>query len=87
MIPESIPAHSLPAPEAFARLIFKGYSYWMMPDWQCRDLLQSGELVELLPGVSVQVRLFWHFWNIAAEPLARISSQLVAGARTVLLPQ
>jgi len=84
MIPESFPAHYLPAPEPFARLITEGYSYGMMPDWQGRELLRSGELVELMPGASVQVQLFWHCWNIAAEPLDRLSLQMVKGARKIL---
>lgn len=84
IIPEPFPAHYLPAPEAFARLIVKGYSYGMMPDWQCRGLLQSGDLVELIPGATVQVNLFWHRWNIAAEPLDRLSLQIVKGAREIL---
>lgn len=84
MKPDSFPAHYLPAPEPFAQLITKGYSYGMIPDWQGAELLKEECLVELLPGATVQVDLFWHCWNLAADPLMKLSSQLVKGARGIL---
>ncbi len=56
----------------------------MIPDWQGLELLNSGDLIELLPGSTVKVELFWHRWNLAAEALMKLSSQLVEGARAIL---
>lgn len=81
---ESFPAHYLPAPEPFAQLVVRGCSYGMIPDWQGLELLNSGDLIELLPGSTVKVELFWHRWNLAAEALMKLSSQLVEGARAIL---
>ncbi len=84
MVGDAFPAHYLPAPEPFAQLIIKGYSYGMIPDWQGEELLKSGQLIELLPGAKVQVDLFWHCWNLSADPLLKLSEQLIEGARSIL---
>ncbi len=81
---ESFPAHYLPAPDPFAQMIVQGYSYGMIPDWQNQDLLTSHQLIELIPGATVKVDLFWHRWNLAASPLLDLSEQLIQGAQHIL---
>lgn len=83
-LPANFPAHYLPALEAFLQVIIRGHSYGMVPDWQADDYLATGQLVELLPGKCVNVELFWHCWNLAAQPLATVSEQLVVGTREIL---
>ena len=80
-IPNSIPAHFIPAPDQFLQTITAGYSYGIVPDWQGADLLKSGRLLELLPGATLQVDLYWHCWNLTALPLQDFSAQLMTGAK------
>lgn len=83
-VPDRLPAHYVPSPEPFAQLIVKGFSYGMVPDWQGAGLIGQGGVIDLMPGATVRVDLFWHCWNLAAAPLLNLSAQLVAGARTLL---
>ncbi|MDX2494508.1 MAG: LysR family transcriptional regulator ArgP [Desulfuromusa sp.] len=84
MTPEALTAHFIPAPEQFFQVIAAGYSYGMVPDWQGAELLKTDQLRELMPGATLKVDLYWHFWNLAARPLLEFSDQLVTEARKVL---
>ena len=79
--PTSLAAHFIPAAEQFLQVITDGYSYGMVPDWQSADLVESGELLELIPEATIQVDLYWHCWNLIARPLQKLSDQLIQGAR------
>lgn len=81
---DTFPAHYFPAPEAFVQLIVRGYSYGMVPDWQGRTLLDEGKLIELVPGATVTVKLFWHCWNLRTDLLDKLSRQLVEAAQKLL---
>ena len=82
--PQRWMAHYIPTPEQFLQAIADGYAYGMVPDWQSAVLLQSGELVELVPGREFPVDLYWHCWNLESPPLQTFSRQLVCAARQLL---
>jgi len=82
--PDLFTAHYIPAAEQFLDVISAGYCYGMVPDWQGRELIASGKLIELVPEAKVQVNLYWHCWNLAAQPLQEFSRQLVTKARKYL---
>ena len=83
-LPLQLPAHNIPAPEPFLRVIAEGYSYGMVPDWQSAALRERGQLQEILPDSVFPVELYWHCWNLASLPLQTFSAQLVSGARRLL---
>jgi len=83
--PESLVAHYIPSPEQFFATIAAGYCYGMVPDWQGKQLLETGQLQELIPGAVLPIDLYWHCWNLDAQPLREFSDQLLAGARKQLL--
>ncbi len=80
-LPESLTAHYIPSPEQFFETILAGYCYGMVPDWQGKQFLEMGQLRELLPGSVLPINLYWHCWNLDAQPLREFSDQLLAGAR------
>jgi LysR family transcriptional regulator (chromosome initiation inhibitor) len=82
--PCPVPAHYIPASAQFYQVVAAGYCCGMIPDWQSRDLLAQGGLCELIPGAMVSVDLFWHCWTLGAEPLERLTVQLLTGARKYL---
>ncbi|MEA3544800.1 MAG: LysR family transcriptional regulator ArgP, partial [Thermodesulfobacteriota bacterium] len=86
MAPKKLAAHYIPAPDQFLRVIAEGNGYGMVPDWQGNELLESGQLQELVPGATLRVDLYWHCWNLAARPLQEFSAQLIAGARNYFAP-
>ena len=57
-----------------------------MPLEQCAALLESDELVDLVPGRHVDVPLYWHAWRIQPARLERRDAALVKAARTWLPP-
>ncbi|MDX2423086.1 MAG: LysR family transcriptional regulator ArgP [Amphritea sp.] len=69
--------HRVPSSEAFTELIKRGFAWGMAPDLQMKSLLERGEVVELVPGKSIEVPLYWHSWNLATDTGHRLSEQLI----------
>lgn len=83
--PGSYPCHYVPASEAFMRAVRHGLGYGMIPELQCGDLVERGELVDLAPGRVSDVVLYWHAWRVQSPKLERLSAQVLATARDTLL--
>lgn len=74
----------LPSSEGFGPAIVSGRVSGTMPEQQGDEYVERGELINLLPGHSKVVRLYWHCWNIESGELGRFTKALVAGARKFL---
>ncbi|KQQ87819.1 LysR family transcriptional regulator ArgP [Massilia sp. Leaf139] len=86
-LPEgSYPCHYVPASDPYVEAIRLGFGYGMLPEEQCRRLLDAGELVELAPALPVDVPLYWHAWRIQPQRLERMGAALVKAAQAALLP-
>ncbi|MES2320920.1 MAG: LysR family transcriptional regulator ArgP [Pseudomonadota bacterium] len=83
--PGSYPCHFMPASEAFLRAIMLGLGYGMVPEQQFGDLVEQGQLVDLAPDKPSDVMLYWHAWRVQSPKLERLSAQVIAAARAVLL--
>ncbi|GAB3441950.1 LysR family transcriptional regulator ArgP [Massilia solisilvae] len=86
-LPEgAYPFHYVPASEPYAEAIRLGLGYGMLPLEQCATMLQAGALVDLTPGLHVDVPLYWHAWRIQPARLERMGAALLQASRSVLLP-
>jgi len=86
-LPEgSYPFHYVPASDPFARAIHQGMGYGLLPLEQCEAMLRDGSMVDLAPGLHVDVPLYWHAWRIQPPRLERMGAALIQAAREVLLP-
>jgi LysR family transcriptional regulator (chromosome initiation inhibitor) len=86
-LPEgSYPFHYVPASDPYVQAIRLGLGYGMLPLEQCAAMLQSGALVDLTPGLYVDVPLYWHAWRIQPARLERMGAALLKAAREVLMP-
>lgn len=86
-LPEgAYPFHYVPSSDPYVQAIRLGLGYGLLPLEQCADMLAAGALVDLAPGLSVDVPLYWHAWRIQPPRLERMGAALVRGARAVLLP-
>jgi LysR family transcriptional regulator (chromosome initiation inhibitor) len=86
-LPEgAYPFHYVPASDPYVQAIRLGLGYGMLPLEQCAAMLESGALLDLTPGLYVDVPLYWHAWRIQPPRLERMGLALVQGARKVLLP-
>jgi len=81
------PRHFAPAIDAFEAAIDLGLGWGMVPELHLlRRAATAVPLVDLLPGASVAVALYWHHW--AHEPLsAQRLTEAVKAAAAAALPK
>lgn len=74
------PRHFVPAVDAFESALVSGMGWGMVPDLHVSARGGHLPLVEMLPGSSVEVALYWHHW--AREPLSaqRLTQAVKAAA-------
>ncbi|WP_274584398.1 LysR family transcriptional regulator ArgP [Neisseria leonii] len=77
----------LPAATPFYHAVKLGLGYGMIPDWQSADDLAAGRLVDLNPGHTIDIHLYWHCWKAQSPRLARLNRLFVETARRVLAGQ
>ena len=56
----------------------------MLPLQQSEPFTTTGRLVDLAPGSSVPVKLYWHCWNLKSKLLEELSRQLILKGKTLL---
>lgn len=79
--------HLCPSSEGFVRLAEHGLGWGLVPELQVRGELARGALLELLPGHSIEVPLYWHHWRSGGELLAGLTAALrQAGAASLVQP-
>ncbi|MEU0491227.1 LysR family transcriptional regulator ArgP [Nocardiopsis sp. NPDC006139] len=80
------PRHYIPASQDFARAVHLGMGWGAVPEGQCRDALEAGELVHLAPDHPVEVRLYWQRWNLRSPALDRLTEVVRRHAAAGLHP-
>ncbi|WP_319469823.1 LysR family transcriptional regulator ArgP [uncultured Pseudodesulfovibrio sp.] len=83
--PSRLNAFYMPSSEQFAPVIASGRGAGMVPEQQAAEYVERGEVVDLLPGHTVRVRLYWHCWNLASARLVELTEAMVKGARRELV--
>ena len=84
IVPASIPTHYVPSSEKFSKFIAMGIGYGMLPHQQSASYVQAARLVDLAPGCHVEVKLYWHCWNLKSKSLEKLTQQLIIGAKSLL---
>ena len=79
-----IPAHWLPATQAFIDATVAGIGWGMNPRSLLTSHLRAGSLVELVPGRLLSVPLYWQHTRLQVPMLARLTGAVVAAARDAL---
>lgn len=72
----NIPAHYIPSSERFSEFMVEGLGYGLLPYQQSKPHIQKGQLLDLSPGHTLQVKLYWHCWNLKSERLGKLSDLL-----------
>lgn len=80
------PRHFVPTSADFARAVALGFGWGMLPEAQCLDAIDQGELVELTPGRRADVALWWQRWNLASPLLERVTDAVRSTAAERLHP-
>lgn len=66
----------VPSCEGQVRAVQAGWGVSVVPELRVRDLLASGELVNLAPRHKLGVALYWHCWNLNSDVLDALSAAL-----------
>jgi len=72
--------HYFPSSTALLNAILNGLGYGLVPELQIGAMLESGALVDLTPGHSLLLELYWHHWESEPEPLAKITALVMEHA-------
>ncbi len=81
---EQVPAHRVPSSDSFVEFISRGLAWGMVPEIQLPARQDKYELVNLTPGKSVSVPLYWHSWNLKSSLIQALSKAIVGYATRTL---
>ena len=80
----NLPTHWLPSTQSFVDASIMGMGWGMNPIHLTRDHLAAGRLVELIPGKTLNIRLYWHINRLAADRLTPLTQKVIEVARRTL---
>ena len=83
---ENIPTFFIPSSEMYVEFIREGFCYGVLPEQQSRALLAEGSLVNLAPGYTVKVDLYWHCWNLRSVFLENFTKSFTKEVGRLLSP-
>jgi LysR family transcriptional regulator (chromosome initiation inhibitor) len=77
----------VPSTEGQVRAVLAGWGVSVLPELKVREYLQEGNLVNVMPGRTLQVALYWHCWNLNSAVLDALTHALKSAAATELSPE
>jgi LysR family transcriptional regulator, chromosome initiation inhibitor len=82
--PVETPNHWLPSTQAFIDASLAGVGWGMNPECLVRTHLDTGRLVELVPGRGLHVPLYWQHTRLQVPMLNRLTNAVVKAAKSAL---
>ncbi|HBQ7602445.1 LysR family transcriptional regulator ArgP [Klebsiella pneumoniae] len=82
--PGSVPCHIVNSSEAFVQLARQGTTCCMIPHLQIEKELNSGELIDLTPGLFQRRMLYWHRFAPESRMMRRVTDALIDYGHKVL---
>lgn len=79
------PRHAVPSPQAFVAAALGGMGWAMHPQALVQEHLSRGDLVELSPGSSLDVPLYWQHARMASSLLRDLTRAVVLAAKDALV--
>lgn len=74
------PQHHVPSTHGFIHAALHGLGWGMNPEALVAPLLARGELVELAPGLALDVPLHWQHWRLDSDVLHTLTRSVRAAA-------
>jgi LysR family transcriptional regulator (chromosome initiation inhibitor) len=84
LLPEDVRIHRVASSEAFVTMAVTGVAYCLIPRFQIERELQTGQLVDILPGFLSSYRIYWHHWQLESGVLEEVTQSIVSFAQKVL---
>ena len=76
--------HWVPSTFGFLDFALAGIAWGLLPEQLARSHIQAGRLVELKPGHSLRVKLFWTVARIHASSLEVLTKAVIKAAKSGL---
>ena len=76
----------VPSSQAMIEAACQGWGLTVLPRLLVTEQLARGELLDLVPGRSLTVPLYWHCWNLESALVDSLCQALVGAAARVLQP-
>ncbi len=76
----------VPSSEGQLRAVLAGWGASVIPELLARPLIESGQLINLLPDTALPVSLYWHCWNLDSAVLSALTASVISVAKERLLP-
>jgi len=77
--------HWLPSTQGFVEAALLGMGWCLNPIHLVREHLEAGRLVELVPGATLDVPLYWQISRMAAEHFAGLTRAVTEAGKKALL--
>jgi LysR family transcriptional regulator, chromosome initiation inhibitor len=78
------PQHHVPSTHGFIHAALHGLGWGMNPQALVAPLLARGELVELVPGMPLDVPLVWQHWRLDSDVMHLLTRSVRAAAAAML---
>jgi LysR family transcriptional regulator (chromosome initiation inhibitor) len=78
------PTHWLPSTQSFVEACLLGMGWGVNPEQLVKHHLAAGRLVELVPGLTLDVPLYWQVSRLARDRLSALTQNIVTTARREL---
>ena len=75
----------VPSSEGQLRAVLAGWGVSVVPRLLAQGLIEQGQLVNLVPGCTLPIQLYWHCWNLESEVLDALTTALTASAARALV--
>ena len=75
----------VPSSEGQLRAVLAGWGVSVVPRLLAQGLIDQGQLINLVPGCSLPIQLYWHCWNLESEVLDALTTALTASAARALV--
>ncbi|KAB7630511.1 LysR family transcriptional regulator ArgP [Verminephrobacter eiseniae] len=75
----------VPGSEAQMRAVAAGWAVGVVPELLARGPVADGSMVDLAPGRSLPIALYWHCWNLESALLDALSAALTGAAAQALV--
>jgi LysR family transcriptional regulator (chromosome initiation inhibitor) len=71
------PYHYIPSPQGLIDLTLKGVCYSLLPKMSVQKLIDQNKMVNLMPGKSYPLDLYWHVWSHDEPHLDHLTKQIL----------
>lgn len=71
--PGNLISHIVPSSEAYIQLMLQHSACCMISKQQIRHELETGKIINLLPALVQQKKLYWHRYNLESESIKKLS--------------